>query len=53
MLWKSKNVIRLKFETGLQLWETWMVMMLINRTWENIRENIKVLATESLGSRLQ
>jgi hypothetical protein len=47
MMWKSKSSMRLKFEIGLQLWETWMVMRTSVRLG-NIRENIKASATESL-----
>jgi hypothetical protein len=40
-----KNSIRLQSETNVQLWNCGN----INRTWDNIRENIKISAQESLG----
>jgi hypothetical protein len=44
-----KNSIRLQSETSLQLQETEKDTGDINKAWGNIRENIKLLAQESLG----
>jgi hypothetical protein len=29
LIWKPKNSIRLKSQTGVQLWKTWMMMMMM------------------------
>jgi hypothetical protein len=39
----------LRFQTGLQLWRTLSDSEDVNRAWENIKENIKTSAKESLG----
>ena len=51
MSWRLVNSIRLRFQTGLQLGRTdsRSVIEDINRVWENIEENIKTSAKESLG----
>jgi hypothetical protein len=41
MSWRLGNIIRLKFQTGLQLWSDDED---IKRAWENIEENIKTSA---------
>jgi len=46
MSWRLGNSIRLRLQTGLQLWSDDEE---INRAWENIKENIKTSAKESLG----
>jgi hypothetical protein len=51
MSWRLGNSSRLRFQTGLQLWRTDSRSDIedINRVWENIKENIKTSAKESLG----
>jgi hypothetical protein len=49
MNWWLENSIRLRLKTGLQLLENLSDGMNINRAWENIKENIKTSAKESLG----
>ncbi|PNF37789.1 hypothetical protein B7P43_G10754 [Cryptotermes secundus] len=44
-----KSSIVLKSQIGLRLWETWNTVVDVNKTWENIRENIKISAKKSLG----
>jgi len=46
MSWRVGNSIRLRFETGLQLWRTCDCED-INRAWEN-KVNIKSSAKENL-----
>ena len=48
MSWRLGYSIRLSYQTGLQLWRT-SDSEDINRAWENIKENIKTSAKESLG----
>jgi hypothetical protein len=38
----------LKSQISLQLWKTYNAEVDINRTWETIRENIRISAKESL-----
>jgi hypothetical protein len=44
MSWRLGNSIRLRYQTGLQLRRSED----INRVWENIKQNIKTSANESL-----
>jgi len=46
MSWRFGNSSRLRLQTGMQLWGDGED---INRAWENIKENIKTSAKESLG----
>jgi hypothetical protein len=51
MLWKSKNIIRLKFQICLQIWRTGGSGggdVDIDRVWEGIRKNLMASATETL-----
>jgi len=49
MNWRLGNSSRLRLQRGLQLWRTSSDDKDINRTWGNIKENIKTSATDSLG----
>jgi hypothetical protein len=48
MSWRLGNSIRLRLQTGLQLWRTSRDGEDTNRDWENIKENIKTSVTDSL-----
>jgi hypothetical protein len=48
MSWRLGNIIRLRFQTDLQLWRTCDCED-INRAWKKNKENIKTSAKESLG----
>jgi hypothetical protein len=48
MTWRLGNSIRLRLQTVLQLWRTY-VLTRTSRAWESINENIKTSAKESLG----
>ena len=43
------NSIRLRLQTGLQLWRNLNDDEGVNRTWENIKEHIQTSEKESLG----
>jgi hypothetical protein len=47
--WKLGNSIRLKSETVFAALENMNDSENINRAWENMKENIKISAKESLG----
>jgi hypothetical protein len=49
MSWRLGNSSRLKSQTGLQLWRTLIDSEDIHRALENIKENIKTSAENSLG----
>jgi len=49
MNWRLGNSIKLRLQTGLQLWRTSSDGEGINRAWGNIKEIIKTSAMESLG----
>jgi hypothetical protein len=42
MKWKSKNSIRLKSQTGMQPWKTWMILM-TSTGLEKVLEGIQKL----------
>jgi len=50
MKWRLGNSIRLRLQTGLQLWGTSSDGEDINRAWGNIKENIKTSATRESRS---
>jgi hypothetical protein len=49
MMQKLRNNDRSKLQAGLQLRKNFVDNVDMNRAWENIRENIKTSANESLG----
>ena len=48
MNWRPGKSVRLRFETDLQFWGNISGDEAINRDWENIKENIRTSATDSL-----